>query len=377
MTLRYSMYLAVLLILLGLLAVPASGKAYIFDGSEENALDVSWDNFLDTLPDNIREDISFLQPDKPDSWQKFLTFSYWKDKLKTLFHEGFQQATGSLTAIFGILLLISAVQQWNHGTTGTVFAFCSDVCMALTLFGTSQTIIGLIRKFLEQLCFVMSGMIPVMSAICYGAGEAATASVNRIAMTLFITVLNTLQRGLFMPLGQVLFCISILGAVCTQIPLGSFTASVKKLFMTLFSFMLLIYSFVYGIQNTLARSADSIGLRSVKFAIGNLIPVVGSTVSDAFSAVREGLGYVRTMTGIGGILVLFLMLLPVMMAVWSFDLVLSCGHTAAELLGCVQSARMLADTRSVLQLLSALAWLAVVFFLFAIILFTKTAVHAG
>ena len=76
-------------------------------------------------------------------------------------------------------------------------------------------------------------------------------------------------------------------------------------------------------------------------------------------------------------MMLVLMLLPVAVSVWVFDLVLTCSHTTAELLGCTQSARMLADTRSVLQLMSALVWLAAIFFLFAVILFTKTAVHTG
>jgi len=144
-----------------------------------------------------------------------------------------------------------------------------------------------------------------------------------------------------------------------------------------YGFMMLFYSFVYGMQNTLAKSADSLGLRTVKFALGSFIPIVGGTVSDAFSAVREGLGYVKAMTGAGGILILLCMVLPVAVSVWCFHLVLSCSQTAAELLDCTQSARLLADTQSILQLLSALVWLAVTFFCFSIILFTKTSVHAS
>ncbi|MBQ3177118.1 MAG: hypothetical protein IJB52_04820 [Clostridia bacterium] len=365
------------LFLIFMLILPVSAETYIYDGAAANTLDTAWTSFLESLPETIRRETSDLHPNSPESWQQYLSLSYWTDKLSSILHDVFQNALINLVSLFGIILCIAAIQQWTETTAGSLFGFCSDVCMALTVFQTAGTLFFMLQQFLEQLCQVMTGMIPVMTAVCYSSGEITTASVNRISMTMFVTVLNTLQRWLFMPLGQALFSLGILTAVCTQVQLGGFVAGVKKLFMTMLSFMLLVYSFVYGIQNTLAKSADSLGLRTIKFAMGNFIPVVGGTVSDAFSAVREGLGYIRVMTGAGGIIILVLMLLPVAVSVWVFDLVLTCSHTTAELLGCTQSARMLADTRSVLQLMSALVWLAATFFLFAVILFTKTAVHTG
>ncbi len=365
------------LFLIFMLILPVSAETYIYDGAAANTLDTAWTSFLESLPETIRRETTDLHPNSPESWQQYLSLSYWTDKLSSILHDVFQNALINLVSLFGIILCIAAIQQWTENTAGSLFGFCSDVCMALTVFQTAGTLFFMLQQFLEQLCQVMTGMIPVMTAVCYSSGEITTASVNRISMTMFVTVLNTLQRWLFMPLGQALFSLGILTAVCTQVQLGGFVAGVKKLFMTMLSFMLLVYSFVYGIQNTLAKSADSLGLRTIKFAMGNFIPVVGGTVSDAFSAVREGLGYIRVMTGAGGIIILVLMLLPVAVSVWVFDLVLTCSHTTAELLGCTQSARMLADTRSVLQLMSALVWLAATFFLFAVILFTKTAVHTG
>ncbi len=365
------------LFLIFMLILPVSAETYIYDGAAANTLDTAWTSFLESLPETIRRETTDLHPNSPESWQQYLSLSYWTDKLSSILHDIFQNALINLVSLFGIILCIAAIQQWTENTAGSLFGFCSDVCMALTVFQTAGTLFFMLQQFLEQLCQVMTGMIPVMTAVCYSSGEITTASVNRISMTMFVTVLNTLQRWLFMPLGQALFSLGILTAVCTQVQLGGFVAGVKKLFMTMLSFMLLVYSFVYGIQNTLAKSADSLGLRTIKFAMGNFIPVVGGTVSDAFSAVREGLGYIRVMTGAGGIIILVLMLLPVAVSVWVFDLVLTCSHTTAELLGCTQSARMLADTRSVLQLMSALVWLAAIFFLFAVILFTKTAVHTG
>lgn len=358
-----------------LLACPVWGNTYVYEGKSD--LDTTWEQFMDTLPEELRKETENIKIDDPDSWQVFLKPSYWLDKLHALCIEKASTILNIFPSLLGSLLLLAALQQWNNSSTGTIFSFCGDVCMALTIFRMTETVFTWLQNFLEQLCHIMIGLLPVMSAISYSAGEVTRASVERMALSLFITALSTLQRWLFFPLGQALFCLSILSTICSQVSLSSFTSSIKKLFMTLFTFMLVIYSFIYGIQTTLAKSTDSLGLRTIRFAMGSFIPVVGSTLAEAYSAVREGLSYMRITAGLGGILLLLLLVVPVLVSVWLFDWMLGCSHTIAECLGCTSSARMLADTRSILQMLSALAWMTATFFVFALILFTKTAVYAG
>ncbi len=366
-----------LILLLVSLTLPAAGESYVYHGGEASDTGQAWEDFLYTLPEDIRKEAERLQPENGDieGLLDTLTLSYWMDKLLPMVKEGLTSGLGQLTSILGIVLLTALVRQWSGGATQTMFGFCSDLVMAMTVFTASASLFGQMERFLGQLCEMMTALVPVMGAVSLGAGEAASASVNRIGLTLFITVLNQLQRWLFTPLAQALYSLSMVTAVCNKVPMGSFTASVKKLFMTLFSFMMLVYSFVYGMQNTLAKSADGLGLRTVKFAMSSFIPMVGGTVADAFSAVREGMSTVRLLTGMGGIWILALLVLPMAVSVMCFSLSLSVCHTTAELLDCPGCARLIGDTRSILQLLSGLLWLSVTFFLFAIILFTKTAVH--
>jgi len=84
------------------------------------------------------------------------------------------------------------------------------------------------------------------------------------------------------------------------------------------------------------------------------------------------MGYVRTAAGIGGIIILALMILPTGLSLWVTNTVFSLGNTAADLLGCSKSAKLLSDMHSILQILSALVWMITIFFLFTIIVFTKT-----
>ncbi len=379
---KYSMkILAACILFLWLYAsliMPVAAADYTYDGAKDSNYENAWQDMLDTLPESIRDEMReySIHPEQNTSG-RYLSLAYWWEKIKPALFSAAQNVIQLMASLYGILLITAIIHQWTGSAAEGCFQFCSDICVALSLFETVQEILSGMHLYLTEICGTMTAMVPVMTMIQYSAGEISTASVNRISMSLFITVLTQLQKWIFLPLGQALCGLSIMSAVCTQISLGGFTGGVKKCLMTLFSFLVLVYSFIYGLQTTLARSADSLGLRAVKFAMGSFIPIVGGTVSEAFSAVREGLGYVKIMTGTGGIIVLCLMILPIAATVWSFDLVLACCHSGAEFLECKQSARIFADTRSVIQIFAAILWLSTVFFLFSIILFTKTTGQTG
>jgi len=357
--------------------LPVNADKYVYYGEEVENWENSWQNLLDTLPDALREDVSQLSfvPGESITNNRLFSLEYWKNILLGNLCDTFTTATGSLVTIVGMLLILGISRTISSSSPG-FFTLCGDLCMTLTLMTVLHKILLLIQTFLQQICTIMTAMVPVMSAISISAGEVTTASVHRIGLMLFITSLNQIQRWVFAPLGEALCSLCIISCVCTQVPLGGFIGSLRKLFTTLFSLMMLAYTFVYGMQTSLARSADSLGLRTMKFLLGSFIPIVGGTVADAFSAIREGLGYVRIMAGFGGIIILIYMVLPTALTICVYDMVLNCSHTAADVLGCGQSAKLLSETRSILHIFSSLVWIAIVFFLFAIILFTKTAVQA-
>ena len=367
-------FLLILFLTTSILPQNVMADTFVYDGSREEDLNTAWEDMLTALPEEIRQEAEkYSLTNETEKVNEYFTITYWWNKLVSACKTAFREHLSELSTLLAMLMITAFIRQWTGSVTESIFQFCSDVSMAITIFTAISQLMMKMHRFLVQLCSVMTAMIPVMTVVQYGMGEVTTASVNRISLTIFITVLNQLQRWLFWPLGQALCCISILSIVCSQIPLGGFTGGVRKLFTTLFSLMILIYSFVYGMQTMLAKSADSLGLRTVKFAMGSFIPVVGGTVAEAFSAVKEGLAYVRIMAGAGGIWILGLMFLPIAVSVLCFDTMLSVTHTTAELLGCNQSAKLLGEIKSIMHLFSGIIWMAVIFFLFAIILFTKSA----
>lgn len=354
---------------------PIYAEEHIFYGNKtEGEWESTWEDLKAQLPEDVQVALQdFLISDTGSITDSKLTNTeYWWSTVQKHIASYFLPAASNLSVILAIIMLTALFEQIPvSGVLQKGMSFCCELGLAVVVYQTANTALENSERYMQSICSVMTAMVPVMSAVSYASGEITAASVQNTAITLFLTVITNLNNIVIRPLLNILLALSITGAVCPDVSLGSFTGSVKKCMMTIFSFILLLYSFVYGIQTSLARAADSLGLRTVRFALSNFIPIVGGPVSDAFSALRSGMGYVRSMAGIGGIIVLVLMVLPIGISLWVTNTVFSLGNTASEIMGCSKCARLLADMHSILQILSALVWMVTIFFLFSIILFTR------
>lgn len=355
---------------------PVYAEEHIFYGSgTSGAWENAWEDMKKQLPEEIREEIKdfYISDSTSIGNTKLTETEYWWYKVKSHISEFLLPAAADFSVLLGVIMLAALCKQIPlSGKLQKGLDFCCELCLAIVVYRTGYAAVENAERYIQSISAVMTAMVPVFSAVSYASGEITAATVQNTAITLFLTVITNLNNIIIRPLLEVLMALTITGAICPDIPLGNFTGSVKKFMMTLFSFILLLYSFVYSVQTSLARAADSFGLRTIRFALSNFIPVVGGPVSDAFSALRSGIGYVRSAAGIGGITVLALMVLPIGLSLWITNTVFSLSNTAAEIMGITKGSKILSDIHSILQILSALVWMVTIFFLFSIILFTKT-----
>jgi len=132
------------------------------------------------------------------------------------------------------------------------------------------------------------------------------------------------------------------------------------------------FSFLMGIQTVLAKSADSLGARTARFALGSFVPVAGGFLSEAYSTVTEGLGFVRQTAGAGGILLILLLLLPGLVPLLLHKLALALSACMAEMLGEEPLRALLAEIGGIVDLLMGVMLVTGLFFLLAVILFMKS-----
>jgi len=360
------------IMLVTLTAYPVCAEVYHFDGN------TGWtDGLFEELPTEIQEELENDGTAEAigEVLRDKLQVSYWLSRLLDGFSDVFLPSLKTASAIFGMLLLTASVNLLSENLLNSsfngMFELCGNVCVASAVLGTAESMITLSSAYLDRLCSVMNVMIPVTEAICLTEASLTQFTVHKAAMLLYITVTSNLNNLILKPLFGVLFGFAAVGSVFQQFGLSGFIGGIRKFVMTVISLFTMIFSFILGLQTVLAKSADSLGLKTVRLALGSFVPIVGGTLSEALTTVREGIGVIKSAAGVGGVVIIMMMVLPVTVSLFSGNMILSFCHMTAEMLGCGSSARMIQDIKSVLSILCAVVYATSLLFVMAMILFAK------
>lgn len=291
-----------------------------------------------------------------------------------------RQALPLLAAVSGILVLsavLRAVGATSGAGTGRAFSFCSVTVLTLLLLRQSLSGVSRLRAWFEMLCTLAGSMLPMMGTLYALGGNVGAAAANHTVMSVFLSVAQILCTRAVLPVAGICLLLAVCDALTGRAALKPLGNLIKRTFTLGFSFLMLLLSFLLGLQTTLAAGSDTLALRTVRFAAGSFLPVVGGSVSEAMKTVAGSISYLRTLAGSGGILVLFLFFLPTFLTVLTTRIVfLLCG-ALAELLEAKSEGRVLSELASVYGFFLAVIAAVFTMAVFALTIFAHCAVAGG
>ena len=136
--------------------------------------------------------------------------------------------------------------------------------------------------------------------------------------------------------------------------------------------VLTLFVMTMSLQRVLADSADSVSRRSIKYAVGTFVPVLGGVLSESVDAVLSCARSVKSLFGVFGIIIIiFIILIPVINIIINLILIsIICG--LGDILGETQITGFIRGFKNVLSMtlaviLSTAAMLTVAFLLLLLI----------
>ncbi|MBR6807119.1 MAG: hypothetical protein IKM46_01935 [Clostridia bacterium] len=369
--------------LLFLMGMPARGTEYVFDESSDTELYPAeqMDSLYESLPHDVKSELDgyFSANDddsRTDKLKEKLDFGYVMDFMWSTVTSVIPSWLGTLGTLLAVIVIASIVKNTlTNSMSEDVSANITSMICAVAAGGVALKSAETARVFISSLCGVMNAMIPVMSAVMLTGGGITQASVNSGALMLYITTVQNITDKLLVPVAGSMFALSTFSGVFKGVNISSFISGVQKLLMTLFGFSLMVFSFVLGIQTSLASSADSLGMKTVRFAVGSYVPFVGGAVSEALSTVTAGLSHIRHMAGAVGVVIILLTVLPTLISLLLSRITLVICKSVADTLECHEAASPIDDAQKVISLFLAFSAMTGVFFIFATVLFMNSGLY--
>ena len=312
------------------------------------------DGVKDSLPDRLENDIS----ENGESAVASLGAEYIASLAASALKAAFAYSVKPLAAVIGVLLLSALLNSAGAAAAGgEAVALSSAVSVTVTIFGAITPLFKLTSDTLSGIGLIMKGILPVMTGIYAMSGNITAASVNSTWLMLLLTFLETLTESLLMPLLCTctgFIAVTTLSRFTGAPDMSGVSGELKKALTFLLAAAGTVFTTVMAHQTALAKSADSVALRSLKFASGNMIPVIGGALGEAADGYLAGVSLIRSASGTLAAAAVISYVLPALLKIAVLRAGLSAVAAGAEIMGRGKEAAVVREAGEVLGIAVAL-----------------------
>ncbi len=277
--------------------------------------------------------------------------------------------------LVGIILLVAIFHSFKTGLVESALSravgFCSVALIFAVMTAGLLSDLESLKSFFERIEMLMVGVIPAVSVIYAMGGNVTTAAASSSAFYLFLAFCQSVCANTVIPVTAMMTSFSLCGALCPNMHLGTLSSALKKCYTVFLTLVMSILLFVLSSQTLLSASADSITARAAKLMASSAIPIVGGSVGESLRTVGATVSYIKSVTGLGGIFFVFILVLPIVISLLITRLFLILTSSVAEMLGCETEGRALSDIGGIYGMLIAVVSSVAVSFILALGVFVR------
>lgn len=323
--------------------------------------------------DSIKSD--YLSRDELDGDKNINVFEKAFAIIKDAFSDNGITVVRSFGAVLAVILLscvMSAMKLVGSEALDTACGYISVLVISGVTYSVMYNLFVFVIASMEALAVAVSSLMPIMASLYVFGGTAATGAAGSAGLTLFLSVLSVICTKVLLPLLQISFALCLVSAMPASVNLSAVTNLVKNTATTLMAFIFTLLGFTLYLQTAVASASDTYVTRSIKFASGVFVPVIGGMLGDAARTVIASVSIVKGTVGAAGVVLVLSAVLPPLIAVILHKLLLlGCG-IIAKTLGCERESAFLYDLLGITNVLMALVAGAGVISIIALAVFIKT-----
>lgn len=260
-----------------------------------------------------------------------MVFEYTWENFKTSLSKPFKMLVTIL-----IVVVLSTFSEGicdiskKTGMTRVYNILCVIACIGAIIYYIKDSLYQATQTIEDSGVFMMS-YIPVFSGIIATGGGVTTATTYQLIVVFATEMFVSLSSEIIMPLLSLCLSAGIVEAVNPSVSLSGIVKGISKAVKIIMGLSLTIFSGLITVQSLVGTSTDSVALRTGKFVVSNLVPVVGNAVSDAYSTVKGSISILRNATGTFGVIAIFVIVIPPIMSVFSTTLCIYIGEIFADI----------------------------------------------
>lgn len=208
-------------------------------------------------------------------------------------------------------ILVRILTERSGGGNGAFGLICRVNCIAV-ICASFSNMIAIADEVIENACRSAEALTPVLVAAYTLSGQENTGgAVSAISVIASGVIQDVIGR-----FGRILALAALVAAVAgnlsDKITMKRLHGMICEVFQWFLGLVMSGYIGMLSLRGRLAAIHDSTGVRTARYAIESIIPVIGGSVSDSLGSFLAVAGLVRSALGvIGVILAVSVAVLPV------------------------------------------------------------------
>lgn len=256
-----------------------------------------------------------------------LSFNDIVGLLKSLFQKKAELPIKSSVTVLVFILLSAFLQSLkaeSDDSVNMIYSTATALLVATVVLVKLTSTVSLASMALSVASNFVYAFIPVFCSIVVASGGITTGFSTNTTLLILAQGLSFISSNVFMPIVNCYLALGVTSSLRYELNLDKLLSSLKKIITTCISFVSGVFVSVLSVKTAVAGRADMLGLRSIRFAINSVVPVIGSSISEGLLSIQAYSSLIKSSVGIVGVMAVVLVFLPSIIEVvlWRISLTL-------------------------------------------------------
>lgn len=256
-----------------------------------------------------------------------LSFNDIVGLLKSLFQKKAELPIKSSVTVLVFILLSAFLQSLkaeSDNSVNMIYSTATALLVATVVLVKLTSTVSLASMAISVASNFVYAFIPVFCSIVVASGGITTGFSTNTTLLILAQGLSFISSNVFMPIVNCYLALGVTSSLRYELNLDKLLSSVKKIITTCISFVSGVFVSVLSVKTAVAGRADMLGLRSIRFAINSVVPVIGSSISEGLLSIQAYSSLIKSSVGIVGVVAVALVFLPSIIEVvlWRMSLTL-------------------------------------------------------
>ncbi len=193
---------------------------------------------------------------------------------------------GQIIVLASIYAILSNLQSAFEGDVVGKLAYNVCYLVIITIVINSFMIaINLGKNTIDSMVTFMQALLPILLGILIAMGGVTTSAFFHPVLLGSIGFIGTIIKSVVLPLIFFSAILAIVNNLSSKVQITGLAGLLKQSAVVILGFVLTIFVGIISIQGIATSTVDGVTIRTAKFAVDKLVPVVGKFLSDAVDAV--------------------------------------------------------------------------------------------